>query len=63
MDYPNRRADGYMVGSGEVESRCRQFGRRVKSACTNWTEEGLDAVLHLLADDLTDPELRWGVAA
>lgn len=59
MNYQNRAADGYIIGSGEIESRCRQLGDRVKASGKSWTEAGLNAVLHLLADDLSDEEVRW----
>jgi hypothetical protein len=58
MAYQNKRADGYHVGSGSVESVCRQLGNRVKAGGTNWTAPGINAVLHLLADELTDDEVR-----
>ena len=63
MNYRQLELDGYHVGSGNVESRCKQLGLRVKGAGMNWSEDGLNAVLALLAQDLSDPQVRWQPAA
>jgi len=36
---------------------------RVKGAGMNWSEDGLNAVLALLAQDLSDEAVRWQPAA
>lgn len=63
MNYRQLQLDGYHVGSGNVESRCKQLGLRVKGAGMNWSEDGLNAVLALLAQDLSDEAVRWQPAA
>jgi hypothetical protein len=41
MDYAHFRARGYMIGSGTVESGCKQIvSYRLKRAGARWTEEG-----------------------
>jgi hypothetical protein len=41
MDYARLRAAGYQVGSGTVESGCKQIAtQRLKRAGARWTEEG-----------------------
>ena len=41
MDYAAFRADGYMIGSGTVESGCKQIvSYRLKRAGARWSEEG-----------------------
>lgn len=50
MDYPKYRANGWMIGSGPVESACKQVvGGRLKGTGMRWGEEGADAVCHLRA--------------
>jgi hypothetical protein len=58
LNYQALQLAGYHVGSGQVESACKRFGKRVRGAGQTWTEDGLKAVLCLLADDLTDAEVR-----
>lgn len=55
--------EGYHVGSGVVESCCKRFGMRTKGAGMNWSEDGLNAVLAVLADELTDPAVAHPLAA
>lgn len=41
MDYPTYRAKGYMIGSGSMESGCKQIGfERLKIAGARWSEDG-----------------------
>jgi len=41
MDYPAYRAKGYMIGSGSMESGCKQIGlERLKIAGARWTPNG-----------------------
>lgn len=56
MNYEKLDFEGYHVGSGVVESRCKQVGQRTKGPGMDWSEDGLNAVLCVLADDLTDPK-------
>jgi hypothetical protein len=50
MDYPRYRANGWLIGSGHVESACKGVvGLRLKGAGMRWSEAGADAVCHLRA--------------
>ena len=49
MDYPAYRAKGWQIGSGPVESACKQVGHRLKGSGMRWGEAGADAVCHLRA--------------
>jgi hypothetical protein len=49
MDYPAYRAKGWQIGSGPVESACKQVGQRLKGSGMRWGEPGADAVCHLRA--------------
>lgn len=50
MDYPRYRANGWLIGSGHVESACKGvIGLRLKGAGMRWSEPGADAVCHLRA--------------
>jgi hypothetical protein len=50
MDYPRYRADGWLIGSGHVESACKGVvGQRLKGNGMRWSEAGADAVCHLRA--------------
>jgi hypothetical protein len=50
MDYPRYRARGWLIGSGPVESACKQVvGQRMKGSGMRWGEAGADAVCHLRA--------------
>ncbi len=41
MDYPSYRAQGYQIGSGTMESGCKQFGvGRLKIAGARWSTDG-----------------------
>ena len=50
MDYPTYVANGWLIGSGAVESACKTVvGQRLKLAGMRWGEDGADAVCHLRA--------------
>lgn len=50
MDYPTYLANGWLIGSGAVESACKTVvGQRLKLAGMRWREPGTDAVCHLRA--------------
>lgn len=50
MDYPTYLANGWMIGSGAVESACKTVvGQRLKQAGMRWREYGTDAMCHLRA--------------
>jgi hypothetical protein len=50
MDYPTYVANGWLIGSGAVESACKTVvGQRLKLAGMRWGEDGTDAVCHLRA--------------
>lgn len=59
INYQKLQLEGYHVGSGQVESACKRLGQRVKGAGMRWSHQGLNAVLAVLANDLSDPEVRW----
>lgn len=50
MDYPRYVANGWLIGSGAVESACKTVvGQRLKLAGMRWGEDGTDEVCHLRA--------------
>jgi hypothetical protein len=50
MDYPTYEANGWLIGSGAVESACKTVvGQRLKLAGMRWGEDGTDAMCHLRA--------------
>jgi hypothetical protein len=50
MDYPRYTANGWLIGSGAVESACKTVvGQRLKLAGMRWGSDGTDAVCHLRA--------------
>ena len=59
MDYPRYLANGWQIGSGPVESACGTVvGDRLKGAGMRWGEDGADAVCHLRALYLSEPN-QW----
>ncbi len=56
MDYPSYRDLGYHIGSGVVESGCKQFGARLDAVGMRWTEDGAGAIAALRAVKLSG---RW----
>jgi len=55
MDYPAYRAKGWQIGSGPVESACKQVGQRLKGSGMRWGESGADALCHLCALFRSEP--------
>jgi hypothetical protein len=50
MNYPRYLANGWLIGSGHVESACKGVvGQRLKGNGMRWSEAGADAVCHLRA--------------
>jgi hypothetical protein len=50
MDYPHYLQNGWMIGSGAVESACKTVvGQRLKQAGMRWREYGTDSMCHLRA--------------
>jgi hypothetical protein len=57
MDYPRYVAQGWQIGSGPVESACKTVvGNRLKGGGMRWGSPGADAVCHLRAVYLSQPE-------
>lgn len=51
MEYRQRRAQGYHIGSGVVEAACKSVVQaRLKGVGMHWSEAGAEAMLHLRAD-------------
>jgi hypothetical protein len=56
MDYPRYMANGWLIGSGAVESACKTVvGQRLKQAGMRWREYGTDAMCHLRALFKSEP--------
>jgi hypothetical protein len=50
MDYPTYQANGWLIGSGAVESACKTVvGQRLKLAGMRWREYGTTTMCHLRA--------------
>ena len=50
MDYPRYVSNGWLIGSGAVESACKTVvGQRLKLAGMRWREYGTDTMCHLRA--------------
>lgn len=59
MDYPTYVANGWLIGSGAVESACKTVvGQRLKLAGMRWREDGTDAICHLRALFKSEPS-QW----
>jgi hypothetical protein len=59
MDYPRYVARGWQIGSGPVESACRTVvGDRLKGGGMRWGDPGADALCHLRALFLSEPD-QW----
>ena len=67
MDYPRYQANGWLIGSGHIESACKTVvGGRLKGSGMRWGEDGSDGVAHLRALYQSDPdqwEAFWATAA
>ena len=59
MDYPTYLANGWLIGSGSVESACKTVvNQRLKLAGMRWGEDGTDAMCHLRAL-LRSEAIQW----
>jgi len=59
MDYPQYLANGWLIGSGAVESGCKTVvGQRLKQAGMRWREYGTDSMCHLRALFKSEPN-QW----
>jgi hypothetical protein len=59
MDYPTYLANGWMIGSGAVESACKTVvGQRLKQAGMRWREYGTNSMCHLRALFKSEPS-QW----
>lgn len=58
MRYQRLRAAGYLIGSGQIESLCKQLGARVKGADRRWTRPHLEAVLTIRCQQITADHQR-----
>ncbi len=59
MDYPRYVANGWQIGSGPVESACKTVvANRLKGSGMRWGEGGSDAICHLRALYLSEPD-QW----
>lgn len=48
MLYGTYQANGFYIGSGSVESACKQYGQgRLKQAGMRWKRDGIEAIAHL----------------
>jgi hypothetical protein len=47
MNYPEYRAKGWPIGSGNTEAGVKQFNKRVKGTEQFWSEPGVEAVMAL----------------
>lgn len=56
MQYPKYRKMGLHIGSGVVESACKQFGARLDQAGMRWSEAGAGAIAALRSLKLSQ---RW----
>jgi hypothetical protein len=59
MDYPTYLANGWQIGSGPVEAACKTVvGQRLKCSGMRWGDDGADALSHLRALFLSEPD-QW----
>lgn len=59
MDYPRYLANGWMIGSGAVESACKTVvAQRLKQAGMRWCAYGTDSLCHLRALFRSEPS-QW----
>ena len=59
MDYPRYQANGWLIGSGHIESACKTVvGGRLKGSGMRWGEAGSDTVCHLRALFKSEPQ-QW----
>jgi hypothetical protein len=56
MDYPDYLSNGWMIGSGAIESACKTVvGQRLKQAGMRWREYGTDSMCQLRALFKSEP--------
>lgn len=58
MNYPEYRAKGWPIGSGNTEAGVKQFNKRVKGTEQFWSPEGVEAILCLRGLWLSQ-DSRW----
>lgn len=58
MNYPEYRAKGWPIGSGNTEAGVKQFNKRVKGTEQFWSERGVESMLALRALWLSQDQ-RW----
>ena len=58
MDYPAFRAKGWPIGSGVTEAGVKQFNKRVKGTERFWRDAGIEAVLSLRGNWVSQDQ-RW----
>ena len=58
-DYPHYLAQGWQIGSGPVEAACKTVvGQRLKCSGMRWGSDGADALCHVRALYLSEPD-QW----
>lgn len=59
MDYPTYRARGWQIGSDPIEAGCKTvIGRRLKGTGMRWSPRSADAMSHLRALLVSEPD-QW----
>jgi hypothetical protein len=58
MNYPEYRKRGWPIGSGNTEAGVKQFNKRVKGTEQFWSEGGVEAILCLRAQWISQDQ-RW----
>jgi hypothetical protein len=59
MDYPRYLANGWLIGSGHIESACKTVvGGRLKGSGMRWSADGGDTICHLRALFKSEPQ-QW----
>lgn len=58
MNYPAYRAQGWPIGSGNTEAGVKQFNKRVKGTDQRWSDRGIEALLCLRAQWISQ-DSRW----
>lgn len=61
--YFRRHWEGYYIGSGRVESVCKQLGLRFKGCGMNWSHTGLTALLAVYNNVHSAEPVPWPAAA
>lgn len=61
LDYQRLKLDGYHIGSGQIESRCKQVGGRLKRPGANWSRAGVRAMLALHCHCISRPDQPFPV--